>query len=165
MSSRGPRSPRIGGALRRAARLTPDDWIVLGGAAVLLCAATLALRLVKVGRLLPVVRALARGRRRSELAADAERIVWLVRAAAGICVPPLSCLATPLVAFVLLRRRTLPARLVIGVTTSGGALDGHAWVDVGTAAVAARAAGGHVPLVVVDDRGWSRALAPSGPAA
>ena len=164
MSWREPRSLRVAGTLRVAASLTLSDWVILAGAATLLYTATLALKLVKVTRLLRVVRALAREPRREVRAVDAARVLRLVHAVAGRCVPAPGCLATALVAFVLLRRRALPARLVIGVTKARGALEGHAWVEVGAASITATA-GGHLPLVVVDDDGWSPALVPGGPAA
>ena len=165
MSWRQGRSLRVAGTLRVAASLTRSDWVILAGAATLLYMATLALKLVTVTRLLRVVRALAREPRRGVRAVDAARVLRLVHAVAGRCVPPPGCLATALVAFVLLRRRALPARLVIGVTKARGALEGHAWVEVGAPSITAVTAGGHLPLVVVDDRGWSPALVPGGPAA
>jgi len=147
------------GALRAAAGLGWADWTVVLGAALLLPTAAVASRCLNLARLLRVARALGRRRGPPRGGPDAERILRLVHAVAGRCRPAPACLARALVALVLLRRRALPARLILGVSTAGGALEGHAWVDCGVTTVPA--AGAYAPILVVDDRG----AVPAGSAA
>src|SRR5207249_10712960 len=66
---------------------------------------------------------------------DVARTVWLVEIAGRFCLPRPTCLAKALVVFSLLRRRGLPAELVIGVSKTRGLLEGHAWVELGGVAV------------------------------
>lgn len=146
--------------LREIAGFSASDWAVLAGAAVLLPATAAALKRVSLARLLRVARALARERRRADPGADPARVLRLVHALAARLAPPPTCLATALVAFVLLRRRALPARLVIGVTKARGELEGHAWVELGDRAPAA--ARTYTPLLVLDDHGPSTCAIPGG---
>lgn len=137
----------------RAARcLTRDDWTVVATAAVMLPAAILALKLVNLSRLLRAARTAAGRRPPAGAGVEGERIVRLVDAAAGWCLPRPTCLARALVAFIVLRRRAIPARFVLGITKTRGALEGHAWVELGAATVAARETGAFVPLIVVEGR-------------
>jgi Transglutaminase-like superfamily len=165
VSWRGPRSLRLARAVRAAGRLTGCDWAVLVTAAVLLPVAALAVKLVPLARLLRAVQAFASRPRRPHGGLDAERIVWLVDAVPGWCVPGPSCLARALVAFALLRRRAIPVRFVIGITKARGALEGHAWVEVQSAPAATRGTGAYVPLLVVDGPGWPARAIRSEPAA
>src|SRR5207249_5049944 len=76
--------------------------------------------------------------RRRRAAGDpggAARTAWLVETASRCCLPTPTCLAKSLVLFLFLRRRGLPAELVIGVTKARGPLEGHAWVRLGGANV------------------------------
>jgi hypothetical protein len=152
MSWRSPRSLRVVGAVRAARRLTRDDWTVLATAAVMLPAAILALKLVNLSRLLRAAKTAAGRRPPASAQAEGERVVRLVDAAAGWCVPRPTCLARALVAFVVLQRRAIPARFVLGIAKTRGALEGHAWVEVGLAPVAGRESGAFLPLIVVDAR-------------
>jgi hypothetical protein len=62
-------------------------------------------------------------------AAFAARVGRVVRFASRF-VPAATCLPCALAALVLLRSRSVPARLRIGVARDGsGQLDGHAWVE------------------------------------
>lgn len=64
-------------------------------------------------------------------------------------VPRATCLPRALAALVLLRSRSVPARLQIGVTRDGaGKLDGHAWVESEGRIVVGRLSnlGGYTPL-------------------
>jgi hypothetical protein len=164
VSWRGPRSLTVTGAAHAARRLAWTDWTVLATATVVLPAAALALKLVNLTRLLHAAQMLAGRRRPTGDSGDAERIVRLVDAAAAWCVPTPTCLARAMVAFVLVRRRGIPARLVIGITKARGPLEGHAWVEPGTAPVATREAGAYVPLLVVDGPGLGTRVARGEPA-
>jgi hypothetical protein len=163
VSWRGPRSLRLPRAVRAAGRLTWYDWAVLATAAVLLPVAALAVKLVPLARLLGAAQVLARPRRRDH-GLDAERIVWLVDAAAGRCVLAPSCLARALVAFALLHRAAISARFVIGITKARGTLEGHAWAEA-QSGPATWEAGTYVPLVVVDAPGLPARAIRSEPAA
>ena len=124
-------------ALRTTRTLSRNDWTVLASALALLPAVTVGLRLVGLRRLLAIVERLASERRR-RAAGDpggAARTAWLVETAARCCLPTPTCLAKSLVLFLVLRRRGLPAELVIGVTKARGPLEGHAWVRLGGANV------------------------------
>lgn len=150
-------------AVRAARRLTWDDWTVLATAVVTLPAAVVALKLVNLSRLLRAVQTSAR--RGPAGGADADRIVRLVDAAAAWCVPRSTCLARALVAFAVLRRRAIPARFVLGITKVRGALEGHAWVELGPATTADRERGPFVPLLVVEGPGRPARIVRSEPVA
>jgi len=66
---------------------------------------------------------------------QATRTAWLVEVAARCLRPRPTCLAKALVVSSLLRRRGMPAQLVIGVSKDSGQLQGHAWVELDGAAV------------------------------
>jgi len=66
---------------------------------------------------------------------QATRAAWLVEVAARCLRPRPTCLAKALVVSWLLRRRGVPAQLVIGVSKARGQLQAHAWVELDGAAV------------------------------
>jgi len=73
----------------------------------------------------------------------ATRTAWLVEVAARCVRPRPTCLAKALVVSSLLRRRGLAAQLVVGVSKAGTRLEGHAWVELGGAALGADPRRGH----------------------
>jgi len=97
------------------------------------------LRLVGLRRALALVQALPPARRRctGDDPGGAPRTAWLVEVAARCWRPRPTCLAKALVVLSLLKRRGLPAQLVVGVTKARGPLEGHAWVELGGAVVGA----------------------------
>jgi hypothetical protein len=139
VSPRSPRSARLTRAVLAVARLSRDDWALLARALVLLPPVSVGLRLVGLRRALALVEAMSPARRRC--AADdprgAPRTAWLVEIAARCWRPRPTCLAKALVVLSLLKRRGLPAQLVVGVTKARGPLEGHAWVELGGAVVGA----------------------------
>jgi hypothetical protein len=125
-------------ALHKASTLSRDDWGVLGGALGLLAAVSVGLRLVGLRRMIALGEALAAASRRRGGWDDPRgvaRTAWLVEIAGRCCLPRPTCLAKALVVFSLLKRRGLPAELVIGVSKTQGPLEGHAWVELGGAAI------------------------------
>lgn len=95
------------------------------------------LRLLGLRRMLALAAAV-RSVRRWDVADDgrqATRTAWLVEVAARCLRPRPTCLAKALVVSSLLRRRGVPAQLVIGVSKSSGQLQGHAWVELAGAVV------------------------------
>ncbi len=139
MSPRSPRSARFTRALLGVARLPRDDWALLARALVLLPPVSVGLRLVGLRRALALVEALSPARRRcaEDYPRGAPRTAWLVEVAARCWRPRPTCLAKALVVLSLLKRRGLPAQLVVGVTKARGPLEGHAWVELGGAVVGA----------------------------
>ncbi len=153
MSLRRPRSTGLTRALRNARTLSRNDWAVFIGALGLLPAVAVGLRLVGLRRLLVMVEILAsirRGRRAGD-PLDAERAARLVEAAARCCLPRPTCLAKALVVFALVKRRGLPAEVIIGVTKARGPLEGHAWVRLGRHVVGGPASSGYTALVRIAD--------------
>jgi transglutaminase superfamily protein len=138
VSRRSPYSAWLTRALHRASTLSRDDWGVLACALGLLLAVSVGLRLVGLRRMIALGDALAAGSRRRGAgdARDVARTAWLVEIAGRCCRPRPTCLAKALVVFALLRRRGLPAELVIGVSKTRAPLEGHAWVELGGAAIA-----------------------------
>jgi hypothetical protein len=124
-------------ALHKASTLSRDDWGVLAGALGLLPAVSVGLRLVGLRRMIALVEALAAASRRrgGDDPRGVARTAWLVEVAARCCLPRPTCLVKALVVFSVLKRRGLPAELVIGVTKARGPLEGHAWVQLGEGAV------------------------------
>jgi len=139
VSPRSPRSARLTRALLGVARLPRDDWALLALALVLLPPVSVGLRLVGLRRALALVEALSPARRRcaEDDPRGAPRTAWLVEVAARCWRPRPTCLAKALVVLSLLKRRGLPAQLVVGVTKARGPLEGHAWVELGGAVVGA----------------------------
>lgn len=139
MSPRSPRSARLRRALLGVARLSRADWALLARALILLPPVSVGLRLVGLRRALALVQALPPARRRctEDDPGGAPRTAWLVEVAARCWRPRPTCLAKALVVLSLLKRRGLPAQLVVGVTKARGPLEGHAWVELDGAAVGA----------------------------
>ena len=137
MSLRAPRSAVLGHALHRAAALSRDDWAVFAGALGFLSLVSLGLKVAGLRRTLALVDSRAEARRccAGVDPRGATRIAWLVEIAARCCRPRPTCLTKALVVFSLLKRRGLPAEVVIGVTKARGPLEGHAWVQLGEGAV------------------------------
>jgi hypothetical protein len=113
------------------------EWRLALEALGLVAAARLALALAPLGaarRLLaavPVGRGPARGRRHG--AAEIGRAVGR----ASRALPGTACLSRALAAERLLRRHGHPAELRVGLAPRrGGGIEGHAWVEVGGAAMA-----------------------------
>lgn len=137
MSLRSPHKARLTRALHTVSTLSRDDWGVLAGALGLLPAVSAGLRLVGLRRMIALGEALApASRRRGEGdPRGVARTAWLVEVAGRCYLPRPTCLAKALVVFSLLRRRGLPAELVIGVSKTQRPLEGHAWVELGGAAI------------------------------
>ena len=143
--------------LRNAATLSRDDCAILVGALGLLLPVSVGLRLVGLRRVLALVEALVSVRRRNCAADDHRRparTAWLVEIAARWCLPRPTCLAKALVVFSLLQRRGLPVELVIGVTKAQGPLEGHAWVELGGAAIVVADPGPARYAVLVRTPAW-----------
>ncbi len=134
--------------LHKASTLSRGDWAVVVRALGLLPAVSVGLRLVGLRRMIALGEALAAA---SRCGGDDARVVartaWLVEIAGRCCLPRPTCLAKAFVVFSLLKRRGLPAELVIGVSRTRGPLEGHAWVELGDA-----------PVVVADPRYASYAV-------
>jgi Transglutaminase-like superfamily len=137
VSLRSPRSAGLTRALHKASTLSGEDWRILAGALGLLPAVSVGLRLVGLRRMIALCEALAAAspRGRGHDPGSAARTAWLVEVAAHRCLPRPTCLAKALVVFSLLKRRGLVAELVIGVSKTQRPLEGHAWVELGGAAV------------------------------
>ena len=137
MSLRRPRSAGLARALHKASTLSRDDWATLAAALGLLPAVSVGLKLLGLRRIVALVEALATasGRGAGDDPRGVARAAWLVEIAARGCLPRPTCLTKALVVFSLLKRRGLPAEVVIGVTKARGPLEGHAWVQLGDGAV------------------------------
>jgi hypothetical protein len=137
VSLRSPRSAGLTRVLHKASTLSREDWRVLTGALGLLPAVSVGLRLVGLRRMIALCEALAAASHRGggDDPRSVARTAWLVEVAAHRCLPRPTCLAKALVVFSLLKRRGLAAELVIGVAKTQRPLEGHAWVELGGAAV------------------------------
>jgi hypothetical protein len=156
VSLRSPRSAGLARALHKASTLSRDDWGILAGALGLLPAVSVGLRLVGLRRTIALCEAVGETmcRRAGDDPGGVARIAWLVEIAARCCRPRPTCLAKALVLFSLLKRRGLPAELVIGVSKAQGPLEGHAWVELGGAAVVAGDPGPASYAVLVRIPAW-----------
>jgi Transglutaminase-like superfamily len=131
------RSLRLTRALRKASTLSRYDWGSLAVALGFLPVVSVGLRLIGLRRMIALGEALAAASPRwgGDDPRGVARTAWLVEIAAHRCLPRPTCLAKALVVFSLLKRRGLPAELVIGVSKTRGLLEGHAWVELGGVAV------------------------------
>ena len=110
-------------------RLPAAERRLLVRAAFQLALVDAGLRTLGFGR---VRRLLARGLPATPAPAPparADRIAWLVAAAARHHLYPVKCLTRSLVLWRLLALRGLPAELRIGVRPGDGGLRAHAWVE------------------------------------
>jgi len=121
--------------MARAARLTPDDWLILVRAGVWLLAADLGMRLFGFGRIHGLLqRGLSNTASESGPAAaipSAEKIArmsYLVDVAADHHLYRMTCLPRALVRQRLLGQAGVDAELKIGVCKRGNRLLAHAWV-------------------------------------
>jgi len=132
--SAGPRQ-----ALLRISGLSRHDWALLLGALILLPLVSAGLRLFGLRRVLVLIAAIPAARRCvvADGVRGATRTAWLVDVAARGLWPRPACLAKAVVVSSFLRRRGRAAQLVVGVAKTGGTLEGHAWVELGGAAVGA----------------------------
>jgi hypothetical protein len=113
--------------LRKIARLSYHDYLVLGETIAFAIPVELGLRLVGFDRL---VRRLGRvGRVRQPVMLDGERAARLVEAVSRLYPFNPTCLKKSLVLFWMFRRRGLPADLRIGVRKVSGELEAHAWIE------------------------------------
>jgi hypothetical protein len=119
--------------IRALSRLPAADRRLLVRAALWLPAVDLGLRTLGFTR---VRRLLARGASPAAGAAapaerpgQAERLAWIVAAAARHHLYPVKCLTRSLVLWHLLARRGIAADLRIGVHPESGSLRAHAWVE------------------------------------
>jgi Transglutaminase-like superfamily len=137
VSLRSPDKVGLTRALHKASTLSRGDWGVLARAMGLLPAVSVGLRLVGLRRMIALgeMRTAVSRRRGGDDPGNFARTAWLVEIAGRYCLPRPTCLAKALVVFTLLKRRGLPAELVIGVSKTQGLLEGHAWVELGGAAV------------------------------
>lgn len=132
-------------------------WLQAAGAAAALAAARLLVLVVPfhllarhIGRLgaPQTVAALASGD-----AARARRVAGAIERAARRLPWHSSCLHRALAGVILLRRRRLPATLVLGVALEDGRIAAHAWLRSGTVPVAGlREAAGFTPIARFDYR-------------
>ena len=137
MSTRSRRSARLRRALLGLVTLSRDERALLALALVLLPPVSAGLRFLGLRRMLALAAAV-RSVRRWDVQDDgrqATRTAWLVEVAARCLRPRPTCLAKALVVSSLLRRRGVPAQLVIGVSKASGQLQGHAWVELDGPAV------------------------------
>jgi hypothetical protein len=116
--------------IRALSRLPAADRRLFVRAALWLPAVDLGLRTLGFTR---VRRLLARGASPAaaptERPGQAERVAWIVAAAARHHLYPVKCLTRSLVLWHLLARRGIAADLRIGVHPESGSLRAHAWVE------------------------------------
>jgi hypothetical protein len=106
-------------------RLTPQDFVMLATAWLLVARARLALWLLPWPRLM----AAASPRRSASMPPPtAERLAWAVRAASRF-IPRATCLAQALALNRWLHGRGLESIVQIGVTRDDGRFAAHAWVE------------------------------------
>jgi len=132
--------------------LSRDERALLARALVLLPPVSAGLRLLGLRRMrrMLAVAAAVRSVRRWDVddhGRQATRTAWLVEVAARCLRPRPTCLAKALVVSSLLRRRGVPAQLVIGVSKAGGQLQGHAWVELDGPAVGEAAGPGRYAVL------------------
>ena len=131
MSKSLENAPSILGRLRRAARLSPAEWLAFFQAWSWLLFFDVALRL----RPFPELQAFAARLSSSPAPASARtqellRILPLaVDRARTHHLYPMTCLRRALTLQKMLARRGLPAELKIGVRKEDGQLNAHAWVE------------------------------------
>lgn len=120
-------------SLQRLLSLTPDDWLVLGEAWLVLLAADLGLRLLpypRVDRLFSPWHRTAGPRDMPPGRDAAVRSAWATKAAARRHLWQMRCLPQSLCLRWLLARRGLPAELRLGVVREEHGLVAHAWVEL-----------------------------------
>jgi Transglutaminase-like superfamily len=112
--------------------MAPVPWFrelyVLLLAAILLCAARLALWILSFAKLRRVVTSLTHPRFRSPHRYSADQLSWAVR---SVCpyVPHATCLTQALALHILLRREGLQSSIRIGVSKDADHFEAHAWVE------------------------------------
>lgn len=116
--------------------MTPDARrrAYLREAALMLCVARLALRILPAARIFAWANRPMRRVRR--FAGDeASWVAWSVETMGARKWVNALCLPRALAAQAMLRRRGIASRLCLGVTSEQGALAAHAWVEVGQDAI------------------------------
>lgn len=118
--------------LRRLARLTPAERVVLVQAWGLFILVALGLRLVSPKRLLARCERVRRPgpAGAARLPTSLERLVWLVEVAGRYAPVRTTCLTQGLVLMRILAGRGTHPRLRIGVARHAGCLTAHAWVEL-----------------------------------
>jgi hypothetical protein len=106
-------------------RLTPQDFVMLATAWLVVARARLALWLLPWPRLM---KAASPRRSTSMPPPSVERLAWAVRAASRF-IPRATCLAQALALNQWLHRQGLDSNVQIGVTTGDGHFAAHAWVE------------------------------------
>jgi hypothetical protein len=117
--------------LRKIARLSYRDYVILSETILFAIPVELGLRLVGFDRLL---RRLGSDRRSLLLSPgplDGERAARLVETISRLYPFNAACLKKSLVLFWMFRRRGLPAELRLGVRKVDGELEAHAWIEQG----------------------------------
>lgn len=110
---------------------SPSERLLLGEAWLFLLGTGTALRVMPLPRVQALLHRMARSRPpRRAWAISADRLAWLVGAAARHHLWSVSCLERSLVLQALLRRCDALPELRIGVRREGDTLQAHAWVEV-----------------------------------
>jgi len=113
----------------RSRRVRPANVLLAAEIIGLAVTIELALRLMRLARLLDLIERLDGSRASRPGAVDEARLTRVVAAVYGPLRLERPCLRQSLVLLALLRRRGRPARLQIGVRKAGGQVFAHAWVE------------------------------------
>lgn len=113
--------------LAKIAGLSVNDWRVLGEVMATLVTIEVALRVVRLPRLLSWVMRAFPGNEVEVSHESIERTAWLV--GVGGRLTRRRCLARSLTLARVLGRRGVKTEVRIGVRTEDGTLSGHAWVE------------------------------------
>lgn len=139
------RRPATGGALARWLALTPADRMLLAEAALLVGAASVAIRLLPFRSIARIAGRPAVGERGDPDLA--RRVAWAVAAAARRSPLRSRCFDQGLAAQLLLRRRGVASVMHYGVARTDGELKAHVWVTAdGEDVVGGRVAVDHTEL-------------------
>lgn len=124
------RLDRLKDRARKAARLRPGDWLLLGQSLVLLGAIRAALFVLPFGAIVAWLERSSADRRSGPSSGDeAKQVAWAVTVASRF-VCGATCLTQALAARVLLARRGIPSALHLGVAKGeASSLEGHAWLE------------------------------------
>lgn len=107
---------------------TPSELLLVAKAMPWVCAARLALWFVPFRNLQRLVNRFARPSRSSRLNTPVEKLSWSVSSASRF-VPRATCLTQAVALHVLLKRAGYQSRLRIGVSSTAGEFESHAWVE------------------------------------
>lgn len=125
--------------LRRAARLTATDWVLLARAYVWIAVVRIALQTMSFARVRTLVEVGLPATADQPADGRSDRLATLVDIATRNHLGPVHCLPRALVLCRLLRSAGYPAELRIGVRRMDATLEAHAWVESNGRAVGERA--------------------------